>query len=232
MLTIKRLCTLFASITCLLVSSMVGATTDITTLSKVAHDFLLEQAQTIPGQAQVHIDSSRLREQAACSDIQAFFTSGTRLRTRMSIGLRCLNPTSPWTTSVPATLSIQGFYYVSNRTIALGETISLDDLVAREGDLLRLPNGALSDPSQIIGFVASQRINSGSLIRQNTLRDPQAIVRGQAVRTIARGIGFVISGEGQALQTGSPGSQIQVRVSSGQVISATVLDSSTVQVLM
>lgn len=228
---IKRLLTLFTAITALLCHSLANANTDVATLSKVAHDFLLEQAQTLPGEPQVHIDSSRLREQAACTDIQAYFASGQRLRSRLSIGLRCLNP-NPWTTSVPATLSVQGFYYVSNRTIALGEIIHLDDLIAREGDLLRLPNGAIVDPSQIIGFVANQRINSGNLIRSSALRDPQAVVRGQAVRTIARGMGFVISGEGQALQTGSPGSQIQVRASSGQVISATVLDSNTVQVLM
>nr|WP_254045803.1 flagella basal body P-ring formation protein FlgA [Paenalcaligenes hominis] len=52
------------------------------------------------------------------------------------------------------------------------------------------------------------------------------------VRTLARGAGFVATGEGQALQSGSPGNQIQVRVSSGQIITGTVLDAQTVQVLM
>lgn len=200
-------------------------------LSEIAHNFLLEQAQSLPGNAQVLIDSSRLQEQAQCQQVQAFLPSGQRLRARLSVGLRCLTPNT-WVTSVPASLSVQGFYYVSKRTINPGETLSLDDLIAREGDILRLPSGVLFDPSQIIDYIASQRIQAGNPIRQHALRDPHAIVRGQTVRTVARGTGFVISGEALALQTASPGQQIQVRASSGQVISATVLDASTVQVLM
>ncbi|XOT97388.1 flagellar basal body P-ring formation chaperone FlgA, partial [Alcaligenes pakistanensis] len=66
----------------------------------------------------------------------------------------------------------------------------------------------------------------------SALRDPQSITRGQTVRTVARGMGFMATGEGQALQSGAPGTQIQIKASSGQVISATVLDASTVQVIL
>lgn len=200
-------------------------------LARIAHDFLLEQAQALPGIPQVHIDASRLRPQAECPEIHAFLANGQQLRTRMSIGLKCLG-TPGWSISVPASLNIQGYYYVSNRTINVGDLISQDDLLAREGDLLRLPAGVPHDPSLIIGNAAKQRIPAGSIIRSTVLRDPEAVVRGQSVRTLARGVGFTISGEGQALQTGSPGRQIQVRTPSGQVISATVLNSGTVQVLM
>lgn len=149
----------------------------------------------------------------------------------MSVAVRCLSP-QPWTLHVQAELTIDGYYYVTNRTLQVGEVISLDDLVPREGDILRLPPNTVTDPSLAVGYITTQRINSGSTLRSSALRDPQSIQRGQTVRTIARGVGFVATGEGQALQSGSPGSQIQVRVSSGQIITGTVLDAQTVQVLM
>lgn len=196
-----------------------------------AQDYLLQQAQMYPGIATITLDASRLHAMPACTQNQFFLPSGQRLRSRMSIGVRCLSPQS-WSTSIGATLSIQGHYYVPNRRINPGETIQQDDLIEREGDLLALANGVVINPEQIIGYVASQRIPLGNAIRASALRDPQSIMRGQTVRTIARGTGFVATGEGQALESGAPGTQIQIKASSGQVISATVLDASTVQVVL
>src|SRR3546814_19460342 len=65
--------------------------------------------------------------------------------------------------------------------------------------------------SDLVGYIASQRISAGTPIKSRALRDPDSIQRGQAVRTEARGTGFVATGEGQALQSGAPGPQIQVR---------------------
>ncbi|WP_341667046.1 flagellar basal body P-ring formation chaperone FlgA [Alcaligenes sp. SDU_A2] len=200
-------------------------------MQTLAHDYLLSQVQILPGQAHITLDASRLQAMPACQQAQAFLPSGQRLRARMSVGIRCLAP-QPWSSSVSATLAVQGHYYVTNRRINPGETISLDDLVAREGDLLQLSPGVVFDPSQLVGYVASQRITMGAPIRSSALRDPQSVMRGQTVRTIARGAGFVATGEGQALQNGAPGTQIQIKASSGQIISATVLDASTVQVMM
>ena len=193
--------------------------------------FLLNQASNYPGAASVHVQAPAIRNQSQCDHLQAYLPSGARLRPRMSVTVRCQSP-SPWTLHVQAELSIEGFYYVSNRSLQVGESISLDDLLAREGDLLRLPPNTITDPSLAIGYITTQRINAGSTIKSSALRDPQSIQRGQSVRTVARGAGFVATGEGQALQSGAPGSQIQVRVSSGQVITGTVLDAQTVQVLM
>ncbi len=196
-----------------------------------AQDYLLKQAQMYPGIATITLDSTRLNAMPACTQSQVFLPSGQRLRSRMSIGIRCLSPQG-WSTSIGATLSVQGLYYVTNRRINPGETINQDDLLEREGDLLSLANGVAIDPNQIIGYVASQRIPLGSPVRSSALRDPQSVMRGQTVRTIARGMGFMATGEGQALQSGAPGTQIQIKASSGQVISATVLDASTVQVIL
>jgi flagella basal body P-ring formation protein FlgA len=193
--------------------------------------FLMGQASSYPGSAHIVVDAPRIAAQAACDHLQPFLPSGQRLRSRMTVGVRCMAPEA-WTSYVQASLSIQGYFYVANRNIDAGDVIDMDDMGAREGDILRMAGGVVFDPSQAVGYIASQRISAGSPIKSRALRDPNSIQRGQTVRTEARGTGFVATGEGQALQSGAPGAQIQVRSTSGQIVNGTVLNANTVQVIM
>lgn len=194
-------------------------------------DFLSQQASNYPGAARITVDTPRLQRHPTCRNLQIFLPSGQQLRSRLSVGVRCLAPT-PWTTRVPATLAINGFFYVPNRTLDPGETLSLDDLIAREGDILSVGRGVVVDPSQLIDQVVTQRIPAGTPIKAGALRSPMSVQRGQKVITEARGSGFIATGAGQTLQDGAPGQQIRVRTDSGQVISATVMDAHTVQIMM
>ncbi|HUH60888.1 MAG TPA: flagellar basal body P-ring formation chaperone FlgA [Candidimonas sp.] len=203
---------------------------DPAAVAATVEEFLVAQASSYPGSARVTVGAPRITKQAACEDLQPFLTSGQRLRSRMTVGVRCVAPQA-WTTYVQADLSIQGYFYVSNREIQVGDTVSLSDLTGREGDVLRLSRGVIFDPSQAIGYIATQRISAGATVKSGALRDPNSVQRGQTVRTEVRGIGFVATGEGQAMQGGSPGTQIQVKTSSGQIVTGTVLDATTVQVL-
>lgn len=196
---------------------------------QAVEQYILNQASSYAGTASVHVSPPTIRNETACDDLQPYLPSTAKLRSRMTVTVRCQSP-QPWTLRLKTELTIDGYYYMSNRTLNVGEVISLDDLVPREGDLLRLPPNTITDPSLAIGYITKQRINAGAAIKSNALRDAQSIERGQSVRTVAKGEGFIASGEGKALQGGAPGAQIQVRVSSGQVISGTVLDANTVQV--
>lgn len=203
---------------------------DPAALAAEVEAFLLDQAQVLPGTPAVVVTPPRISRQAACEHLETFLTN-PQLRSRMSVGVRCLAPEA-WTLHVQASLSVQGNYYVTTRNINLGEVLNFEDLTAREGDVLRLPNGVVTDPAVAVGYIAQQRITAGSTLRSSALRDPDSIVRGQAVKTEARGLGFVANGEGVALGDGSPGSTIQVRTSSGQVVTGTVINGNTVRVMM
>jgi len=50
------------------------------------------------------------------------------------------------------------------------------------------------------------------------------------VRITARGAGFVISSEGQALDDAAPGAMVQVRTTSGQIVSGVVRSAGMVEV--
>ena len=190
---------------------------------------LQDQAAAWPGRAVISVDMPRIVNQAACDDLEATLPSAG-LQPRTAVGVRCLAP-QPWTIYVQASVQILGPYYIASRQIQRGEILSQDDLDTREGDLLR-NRRLISDPAQILGWITTRRIRAGGTIESSALRDPNAIQRGQQVRTIARGVGFVASSEGQALESGSPGARIQVRTPGGQIITGTVIDAQTVQVMM
>lgn len=183
-----------------------------------------------PGTVTIAVNPPRITKQPACSQLEAFLPSSLRLFPRTSVRVRCLAP-QPWTLYVQASIRILGYYFVASHTIQRGDILSLDDLDTHEGDLLR-NHGIITDPARIVGWIATQRIPSGGKIRPSVLRDPQSIQRGQIVRIVARGSGFVITSKGEALETGGPGTQIQIQSGSGQIIIGTVIDADTVQVMM
>lgn len=187
-------------------------------------------AQELPGTPKVVVTPPRITRQPACEQFDLSL-SNPQLRPRMSVTVRCLAP-QPWTLYVQASIEVQGTYYVTRRTVNVGEPISFDDLQARDGDLLRLARGVVLDPAEAVGYIALQRIPAGTPVRASSLRSPDSIVRGQPVKTEVRGIGFVATGEGVALEDGAPGTLIQVRTPSGQVVSGTVVNSTTVRIVM
>ncbi|CAM3744734.1 Flagella basal body P-ring formation protein FlgA OS=Castellaniella defragrans (strain DSM /CCUG 39792 / 65Phen) OX=1437824 GN=BN940_11856 PE=3 SV=1 [Castellaniella denitrificans] len=194
-----------------------------------AEALLKDRAASWPGRAVISVEPPRIVNQPACERMEAFL-SGSGLQPRTPVGVRCLAP-QPWTIYVQASVQILGTYFVANRLIRRDEVLSLDDLDTREGDLLR-NRRLIGDPAHIVGWIATRRIRAGGAIESGALRDPNAIERGQQVRTVARGVGFVATSEGQALESGGPGARIQVRTRGGQIITGTVIDAHTVQVMM
>lgn len=200
-------------------------------LSRQTEEFLREQAAAYPGEARVVVTPPQIDRMPACAQSEVFLPSNGRLRSRMTVGIRCLAPSS-WVSYTQAELSVDGLYYVAARSLEAGTLVTQTDVATREGDLLRLAPGTIFEPERLFGSITTQRIGTGSPMRDRTLRSPDSIARGQAVRLEARGVGFVATSEGTALQGGEPGSQIQVRSASGQMVSGTVLNGQTVLVLM
>jgi flagella basal body P-ring formation protein FlgA len=152
-----------------------------------------------------------------------------RPRARMSVGVRCTAP-RPWNVYVQATVSMPGQYYVAARPINAGETLQMADLAPRDGDLINLPPGAITDPQSVIGMTASYRIGMGQPIRATNLRSAGSVQRGQMVRITARGAGFVVSSEGQVMQNAAPGSTVEVKTASGQIVSGILQPQGNVEV--
>ncbi|OZI29720.1 flagella basal body P-ring formation protein FlgA [Bordetella genomosp. 10] len=195
----------------------------------VADDYLRQQLAAISPNPIIKFDEVRTERLQACDDLSAFMSAGARPRARMSVGVRCAAP-RPWSVYAQASVSIPGQYVVAARTINAGEPITPDAMAPRDGDLVNLPPGAVTDGQSIVGMTASYRIASGQPIKLTSLRSAGAIQRGQTVRINAHGRGFTVSSEGVAMESAAPGSTVQVRTPSGQIVSGIVQRTGNVEV--
>jgi len=209
-------------------TAQVSRDQDAHAVAATVAQFLKTQAQSAQRDAlHVRVVPPKTKGLRACDTLQV--VPSKDLRARTTIQVRCLAPQT-WTLYVQTHLSLPGVYYTAARTLVPGESIGPDDLRVAQADLLHVSTDTITDAAQAIGRITTQRIRKGGAIKSGVLRDAQSIQRGQRVYTEARGPGFAMRGVGQALQSGAPGSTIQVRTASGSVVSAMVLDATTVQV--
>ena len=197
----------------------------------LAEDYLRQSLSYLPGRAEITIEPLRNQNLDACSAMSAFLPSGSRARPRMTVGVRCSAP-QPWTAYLQASVAVPGTYYVAATPLALGQTVTLEHLEARGGDLIRLAAGIVVNPDEAIGRTVSQRIAAGQPLRQSALRHAQAVLRGNTVKVLARGPGFMVASEGQAMDSAPPGSTVMVRTASGQIVSGVVQDAGTVEIAL
>ena len=91
----------------------------------------------------------------------------------------------------------------------------------------------IKDITEILGLVPHRTIRAGSPITMNYFQQPVAVANGHPVKIIVRYKGIEASAKGIALTRGRIGEVIKVRnESSNKIVSAKVIDSGTVEVIM
>jgi flagellar basal body P-ring formation protein FlgA len=191
--------------------------------------FLLTQTAGLPGRVAIAIDTPASGPLPPCEAPEPFLPAGARPWGRVSVGVRC-NMAPPWTRYVPAYIAVVANYYVASRTINAGETLTPPDFTEREGDLAALPRKLITNPAQLNGMVAMNRIASGAPLRLEALRGAVVAKQGQTVKVVTRGDGFTASTEGKTMSQAIVGTVVQVKISSGQIINGTVLGDGTIEV--
>jgi len=217
---------------CALPSAATAQTTgtqDPAALGAAVEAFLYDQLAAFPGKAAVTLNPVRADHLAACDDPTPFLSGPLRLRTRMSVGVRCSAPQA-WTTYVQANVSIAGHYYAATHPIPAGRLIAADDVTAREADLATLPPGVVVRRDQVVGMRAGTRLSPGQPIKGASLRSGQSVERGQNVTIVATGKGFAVTSEGQVLADAGPGDRVQVRTASGQIVDGIVENANRVKI--
>jgi flagella basal body P-ring formation protein FlgA len=75
-------------------------------------------------------------------------------------------------------------------------------------------------------------LQPGQAVRAADLRLRQWFAAGDTVRVLARGDGFSVSGEGQALGAGIEGQSVRVRTESGRVLTGLPVAAHQVEVVL
>jgi len=121
---------------------------------------------------------------------------------------------------------------VVNSQIGSGEILTADNLGYQRMDIGRLGPGYYLDMNKVLGLVTRRSLMPGMVLTGAMVNKPVLIKRGNLVHIIARIGSMEVTATGQAMQDGSEGQLIRVKnINSTKIISAKVLDGSTVQVL-
>lgn len=195
-----------------------GALQDPAKTRQVAEQFLRGRTADLPGEVSITIGAIDPHLQlAACDAPEAFMPSGSRAWGKTTVGVRCKLP-MPWTVYIPSTVHVMSDYIVTRNPLSQGKIIGQNDIAKLKGDLAALPAGILTNPAQAIGRTVAMSLSSGMPLRQDALRNQQAVQQGQIVRLVSSGPGFSISAEAKAMTAGNEGQLVQAKTPSGQII--------------
>jgi flagella basal body P-ring formation protein FlgA len=196
---------------------------------QAVNDFLQQQTAGLPGKVEITIEPIDSRNQLPpCAALETFLPPGTRAWGRINVGVRCDSPVT-WTAYVAARVAVIGEYLVTARPLRSGQVVAPADLERRTGDLAAEAASTLTDMTQAVGHRVRYTVATGSTLRADMLRLPQAIRQGQSVKVLGSGAGFTVANEGRALNAAAAGDAVRVRLGNGQVISGTARADGTVE---
>lgn len=193
-------------------------------------EFLDVQNKGLPGQASYSIgaiNASGLSDD--CRNLNVTMDANARPWGKTHVNVRCTEG-STWNLYVPVDIHVLVNYVVSARPLTAGQIISAADLRQRQGDLAALPQGILTDRTQTIGQISRTSLPADRPLRADMLRQPLVVTQGQNVKVVSQGANFQVSSDGRALNNAATGQVVQVRLSSGQVLSGIAQKDGTVAI--
>lgn len=196
-----------------------GEYQDPEALRRVVEQFLHTQTAGLSGEVHIHVGAIDSRTRLpACPAPVASFSGASRAWGKTTVAVGCQMP-SRWTIYVPSTIQVIGKYAVTALPLASGHALRERDLTRVSGDIASLPAGVVVDPAQAVGRTLTISLKAGSPLRQENLRNQQAMQQGQTIRIVSNGAGFQITAEARALNNAFEGQIAQARTAGGQVIS-------------
>jgi len=188
-----------------------------TLIKNTAIAFVQQQTADIPGKVTYQAENIDSRiSLPACQKLEAFLPAGSQLIGKTSVGVRC-NESNGWSIFVPVQIRISLDLLISARQLPLGHTLREEDLATQTTETTR--TGGITNAKQVIGKVLRYGIAAGQVLREDMLRPPYSVTQGQTVRLAVQGNRFSIRSEGVAMNNAGEGQTVQIRTSSGRVIS-------------
>lgn len=169
---------------------------------------------------------------APCQQAEPYLLPGTKLWGRARIGLRCVVGPTRWNITLPLTVHVFAPALVATGPLEAGTTLSPEHLRLAEVDLAADPGAAFTDAAGLVGRSLARPVQAGETLRAGSLKQRQWFAAGAQVKVVARGDGFAIAGEGQALGQGVEGQDVRVRFENGRIVTGRAVGAREVEVLL
>ncbi len=159
---------------------------------------------------------------APCLRIEPYLPSGSKLWGRTRIGLRCVEGAKPWNVFVPVTVRAFGPAWVLTTNVSMGETLGHEHAMQSEVDWAESPHPIIALPDDWVGQSAARNLTAGMALRKTMVKPAQIFEPGASVKVLATGGGFAVTSSGKALEGGSVGQNVRVRMENGRTVIGTV----------
>lgn len=156
---------------------------------------------------------------APCARIEPYLPPTARVWGAGRVGLRCLEGSSAWNVTLPITVKVFAVAPVAAAPLPAGTVLEASHLRLAEVDWAAAPSPVQASADALVGRILAQPLPAGRPVRGMNLRPRQWFAAGDTVRVVARGTGFSVTGEGQALSHGIEGQPARVRTESGRIVS-------------
>jgi flagella basal body P-ring formation protein FlgA len=191
--------------------------------------FVQEQTLNLPGQVTITVNEIDRRVLLpACPALEAFLPPGGQLLGNITVGVRCTTNMKKWTLFVPVHIKLSVSLLITNGPLHQGHVLRAEDIGNQKSELAQ--PGILTDPLQAIGKVLKYSVGGGQVLKQDMLRAPYIVRQGQTVQIQVERQGFKIHADGQALSNAAEAQVVQVKTSSGQVVSGVVQPDGVVNI--
>lgn len=201
--------------------------------SLLASNVMLPALQGAPARLEIEIGKldPRLRL-APCRQIEPQLPANGLLWGRTRIGLRCVDGERPWQVWLPVLVKVLAPAWVPVRALPAGTVLAAEHLQRAEVDWAAQAALPFTRAEALIGRTLGHALQPGQAVRAGDLRQRQWFAAGDTVQVRARGDGFSVSGEGQALGAGIEGQTVRVRTEAGRVLTGVAVAERQVEVTL
>lgn len=185
-----------------------------------------------PSAMRVAIEPGRLDPRlrlAPCERIEPYLPPGARAWGRSRVGLRCVQGATPWNVYLPVTVKVFAPAWVAAGALPAGSELQPGMLRQAEVDWAATPTPPVLDAAKLVGRQLARPLPAGAAVRLSDLKQRQWFAAGDTVQLVARGRGFSVSGEGQAMSPGVEGQTVRVRTDNGRILSGLAVGQNRVE---
>ena len=182
-----------------------------------------EAQQSMPLRMEVQVGKLDPRlNLAPCLRVEPYLPSGSKLWGRTRIGMRCVEGAKPWNVFMPVTIRAFGPAWVLVNNVSMGEVLTHEHAMQSEVDWAESPHSIIALPDDWVGQTAARNLTAGMALRQTMVKAPEIFKPGAGVKVLVQGSGFAVTSFGKALESGSAGQNVRVRMENGRTVIGTV----------
>ena len=171
---------------------------------------------------------------APCAQVEAVELPGVRPWGATRVGLRCQSGPVRWRVTVPLTVRVWAPARLALRAMPVQheQPLSADQFTVGVVDWGAEPSPPLPPEASLDERRLARPLAAGAALRQADLRARQWFVPGDTVRVMARGSGFAITADAQALSAGIEGQPARLKSANGRVITAVPVGARRAEMLL